>query len=84
LATKRRRVARTRIDRSVPPWAERMLAGHGPPAEGEDGFDEFFDWLFLNIATPGLPDPMSDEGCKLWQRSGRDGDERAAGSRPRR
>jgi hypothetical protein len=29
----------------------------------------YFYWLFLNVAVPGLPDPMSDEGCALWGRN---------------
>ena len=45
------------------------VAGHRPPAEGEPGRDEYFDWLFLDRVIPGLPDPMSEEGCALWQRN---------------
>jgi hypothetical protein len=67
--TKRRKIPPQRINEPTPLWGQRMLAGHGPPAEHEDGFDGYFDWLFLGRAIAGLPDAESEEGYRLWQRS---------------
>ena len=71
MATKRRKLAHTRINEPVPDWAQRLLAGERPVA-GTPGFDEYFDWLFCDGRVPGLPDPMSPEGWPLWRV--RDGD----------
>jgi hypothetical protein len=67
--TKRRRLAPSRINAPVPAWAQRLLAGERPALDSEDEH-AFFGWLYMGDQVPGLPDPMSKEGCRLWQQKG--------------
>jgi hypothetical protein len=66
MPTKRRKRPPLRINEPVPPWAARLLAGEQPDRESEDGL-AFFGWLFLGDRVPGLPDPETPEGCRLWR-----------------
>ena len=50
----------------MPTWAERLLSTGERPAEGEDGYDDYIDWVYFNGEIVGLPDPMSEGGLSLW------------------
>jgi hypothetical protein len=69
LPTKRRKLPPQRINLPTPEWVRRLLADGQPPRTGDDGYDQYFGWLFCSEAVPGLPDPMSTEGYQLWRRS---------------
>ena len=66
MPTKRRKIGAEAINQPTPDWAVRLIAEHVAPREGEDGFDEWFDWLFCSAPVAGLPDADSDAGRCLW------------------
>ena len=60
--TARRKIGPRLINQQTPAWAVRLLNENVAPREGEDGFDEWFGWLFCSAPVAGLPDADSDEG----------------------
>ena len=52
--TARRKIGRV-INQQPAAWVVRLINERVAPREGEDGFDEWFGWLFCGAAVPGLP-----------------------------
>jgi hypothetical protein len=51
----------------MPAWAVQLLAGKPPAGDDGEHHHEYFLWLFCDLVIPGLPDPWSEEGCKIRQ-----------------
>jgi hypothetical protein len=62
-APRRRIVPRRRV--LAPEWVARLLLTGERPAEGQDGFHEWFSWYFCAEPVVGLPDADSEAGRKL-------------------
>jgi hypothetical protein len=69
LPTKRRKIPPKRINELMPAWAERLLAGERP-APGSDDEQAMVGWQYFGDPVSGLPDPMSEEGYRLWRPKG--------------
>jgi hypothetical protein len=65
----------------VPAWVVRLINEGVAPREGEDGADEYFGWMFMGDAIPGLPGSDTPEGNAIWLRASRATTERAEKAR---
>jgi hypothetical protein len=67
MATKRRKIPPTRINRPIPAWAWRLLSEEVEPQAGSDGYDQWFGWAFCGESVPGLPDRLTEDDLLAWE-----------------